>query len=346
MRNELLNALVRIICNGFVRIFFSGSLLLVLYVESALAASPLPSVVRVDYADFNPLSFVLKKIGWLEKEFQADNVGVEWFYSSGSNLALEHLNSGTIDFASAAGLSSVLSRAKGNPIKAVYIFSHPEWLSLVVTRDSPITAVSDLKGKRIAATPGTDPWFFLLRALSEVGLHKSDVMLVPLPHSEGRAALEHHKVDAWAGGDPYSTSSQLESGSRVIYRNIAFNSNGFLNISESFAAQYPDAVLRVIKIYERVRRWAIRHPDELALIYADEAGLSLQVASVILSKVDFSRPVPGADDINGLKSAAPILLTEELVEKESDLNSVVERLVDPGFASKQVRAFCGKQMKQ
>nr|WP_208019729.1 aliphatic sulfonate ABC transporter substrate-binding protein [Candidatus Chlorobium masyuteum] len=332
----------RLVC----RIITCMSLLCACQVSPELSAAELPSAVRVDYADYNPLSYVVKKFGWLDKEFQADDISVRWVYSGGSNNALEHLNSGKIDFASAAGLASVLSRANGKPIRAVYVFSHPEWISLVVTRDSPITSVSDLKGKRVAATPDTDPYFFLLRALAEAGLHKSDVTLVPLQHQEGRAALEHFEVDAWAGGDPYSASSQLESGSRVIYRNMAFNSNGFLNITESFAARYPDVVLRVIKIYERVRRWAIRHPDELALIYADEAGLSLQVARVILSRVDFSRPVPGPDDINRLKSAVPLLVHEELVEKGTGMNSVVDELVDSSFASKQVRACCGKQMKQ
>ncbi|NTW68719.1 MAG: aliphatic sulfonate ABC transporter substrate-binding protein [Chlorobiaceae bacterium] len=321
------------------------SVLCALHVSPVLRAAQQPSALRVDYADYNPLSFVLKKFGWLEKEFQYENVEVRWIYSSGSNYALEHLNSGKIDFASAAGLASVSSRAHGNPIRAVYVFSHPEWISLVVSRDSPISSILELKGKTIAATPLTDPYYFLLRALASVGLQKSDITLLPLQHEDGRAALEHQEVDVWAGGDPYSASSQLESGSRVIYRNKAFNSNGFLNITESFAARYPDVVLRVIKIYEQVRRWAIRHPDELAIIYADESGLSLQVARVILSRVDFSRPVPGPDDIQLLKDAAPILVKEELVEQGSEMNRVVDGLVDSSFASKQVNSCCGKQIK-
>ncbi|WP_076792756.1 hypothetical protein [Chlorobium sp. KB01] len=106
-----MNDAFRIMNRVIGRIIICISLLCSMQVSPDLFAARLPSVVRVDYADYNPLSFVLKKFGWLEKEFHADNVGVQWFYSSGSNLALEHLNSGTIDFASAAGLSSVLSRA-------------------------------------------------------------------------------------------------------------------------------------------------------------------------------------------------------------------------------------------
>jgi sulfonate transport system substrate-binding protein len=43
--------------------------------------------------------------------------------SQGSNRALEFLNSGSVGFGSTAGLAAVLSRANGNPIKAIYILA-------------------------------------------------------------------------------------------------------------------------------------------------------------------------------------------------------------------------------
>ena len=69
----------------------------------------------------------------------------------------------------------MLAKANGNPIKAPYIFSRPEWTALVVRKDSPIRTLADLRGKKIAATKGTDPYLFLLRSLATVGLKKSDI---------------------------------------------------------------------------------------------------------------------------------------------------------------------------
>ncbi|NTW69528.1 MAG: aliphatic sulfonate ABC transporter substrate-binding protein [Chlorobiaceae bacterium] len=313
------------------RVISCISLLALLLVPSKLPAEPLPSEIRMDYADYNPLSYVLKKFGWLEKEFESEGVAVRWIFSEGSNEGLDFLTKGNVDFASTSALPSLLYKAKGSPIKAVYIFSHPDWISLVVTRDAPIKSVRGLKGKKIAATPVTEPYFFLLRALHEVGLQKSDVKIIPLNHKEGRIALESKKVDAWAGIDPYGISSQLESGSRVIYRNEAFNSNGFLTITEPFALKYPETVSRVIRIYERVRKWAVTHPDDLAIIYSDESGISLPIAKVTLSKVDLSRPVPAMEDFNHLREAVPVLVKEKMVTNSSVANKVIDDLVDPGF---------------
>jgi ABC-type nitrate/sulfonate/bicarbonate transport system substrate-binding protein len=89
-----------------------------------------------------------------------------------------------------AGLAALLARANGNPIRTPYIYSRPEWTALVVRKDSPIRTLADLKGKKIAATKGTDPYLFLLRALHTAGLRRADIEHVSLQHADGRVALE------------------------------------------------------------------------------------------------------------------------------------------------------------
>ena len=83
------------------------------------SAADNPKEIRVDYAYYSPPSLVLKKFGWLEEEFKADNIPVKWVFSQGSNRSLELINSGSADFGSTAGLAAVLSRANGNPVKGV-----------------------------------------------------------------------------------------------------------------------------------------------------------------------------------------------------------------------------------
>src|SRR5262245_6238188 len=157
--------------------------------------------VRLDYAYYSPASLVLRRFGWLEESLQPDAVKVRWVLSQGSNRALEYLNSSAVDFGSTAGLAALLGRANGNPIKAVYVFSRPEWTALVVAKDSLVRSVAELKGKKVAATKGTDPFLFLLRSLHQAGLRREDVDIVHLQHPDGRVALEQGRVDAWAGLD-------------------------------------------------------------------------------------------------------------------------------------------------
>ncbi len=159
--------------------FFPFFRLKTLLVASAMALSlqPLahateaPAEVHLDYAYYSPVSLVLKHFGFLEKALPQTKVS--WVLSQGSNRSLEYLNSGGVDFASSASLAAVLSRANGSPIKSVYVYSRAEWTALVVRKDSPYQSVADLKGKKIAATKGTDPYLFTLRSLQQAGLKKT-----------------------------------------------------------------------------------------------------------------------------------------------------------------------------
>ena len=285
-----------------------------------------PKEVRLDYAYYAPTSLVLKDQGILEKRLAADGIAVKWVFSQGSNRSLEYLNGGSIDFASTAGLAAVLSRANGSPVKTVYIASRPEWTALAVPKDSPIKSLADLKGKKIAATKGTDPYLFLLRSLHTAGLGKGDVEIVHLQHPDGRVALERGDVDAWSGLDPHLAASQLQAGSRLLYRNVEFNSYGVLNVSDSFLKEQPQLIGKVIAAYEEARQWTLAHPQQTAELLAREAKLPL-------SRTDFSNPQPGAEHVAALKAAAPILLDEQLVRPGTDVAAVVDQLISPQLAA-------------
>src|SRR3984957_9243988 len=304
----------------------------------AAAHAATPPEIRVDYAYYSPESLVIKRFGWLEDEFKPDHAQIKWVLSLGSNRALEYLNSAAIDIGSTAGLAAVLGRANGNPIRTVYIFSRPEWTALVVRKDSPIKSVADLKGKKIAATKGTDPFLFTLRALHTAGLNRDDVELVNLQHPDGRTALANGQVDAWAGLDPHMAAAQIDDGARLLYRNVDFNTYGLLDAREAFLQQYPETVARVLKVYEKARVWIIAHPDDAATIVVEESKVSLPVAKLQLQRNDFSQPVPGAQQIAALKAAAPILVQERLVKPGTDLPQVIDALVDSQVAQPVVTA--------
>ena len=220
----------------------------------ATAASAQVKEIRIDYATYNPVSLVLKDKGFLEKELAKDGITVRWVQSLGSNKALEFLNAGSIDFGSTAGAAALIGKINGNPIKSIYVYSRPEWTALVTRKDTGITKVEDLKGKRVAVTRGTDPHIFLVRALQEAKLTEKDVKLVLLQHPDGRTALERGDVDAWAGLDPLMAAAEVESGAQLFYRNAG---GQHLGRAQRLARPSPRRIRRscrrVLKAYEEAR---------------------------------------------------------------------------------------------
>src|ERR1041384_1789769 len=136
---------------------------------SAAGEARLPAELRLDYATYNISSLVLKRNRWLEQELARDGIAVRWVLSQGSNKANELLASGSVDLASTAGAAALLARSTGVPLRVVYGYARRAWSGVVVGASSPISSVAELRGKKIAATRGTDAFFFLLRSLHEIG---------------------------------------------------------------------------------------------------------------------------------------------------------------------------------
>jgi sulfonate transport system substrate-binding protein len=290
------------------------------------------SEIRLDYATYNPLSLVLKEQKILEKAFEKDGVSIVWVQSLGSNKALEFLNASSIDFGSTAGAAALLAKLNGNPIKSIYVYSRPEWTALVTRKDTGIAKVADLKGKRVAVTRGTDPHIFLVRALAEAGLTEKDITVVPLQHSDGRAALERGDVDAWAGLDPMMAAAEINSGAILFYRKPEANTWGILNVRESFAAEHPDAVKRVIAAYEEARAWALAHPDDLKKLFVALTKLPEAVVERQLgSRTDLSNSAIGDPQRQSILAAGLALQQAGVIPPTADVKAGVDSLIDGRF---------------
>jgi sulfonate transport system substrate-binding protein len=288
--------------------------------------------IRIDWATYNPVSIILKNQGLLEKEFEKDGIKVRWVQSAGSNKALEFLNAGSIDFGSTAGSAALVARINGNPIKSIYVYSRPEWTALVTGAKSDITKVSDLKGKSVAVTRGTDPHIFLVRALAEAGLTDKDVRFVLLQHADGRLALSRGDVQAWAGLDPMMASAELEEGAKLFYRKPEANTWGILNVREEFAAKHPQLVQRVLKVYEQGRRFALANPDQVTKALADAAKIPEPVAAKQLKeRTELTHSAIGKPQRDSILAAGLALQAAGVIDAKVNVQQVVNDLIDERF---------------
>lgn len=297
-----------------------------------------PTVIRLDFATYNPASLVLKANGWLEEALAPEGITVEWVQTLGSNQALSFLQGNSIDFGSSAGAAALVSASNGNPVNIVYLYSKPEWTALVTGAGSSIQSVADLKGKKVAATLGTDPYIFLLRSLAEAGLTDQDIQLVPLQHGDGAAALVAGQVDAWAGLDPHMARVELENGARLFHRNIDFNTYGVLNVRSEFAERYPAYVDKVIQVYERARQAVRDDRTAAAAVLAQVAQIRPEVATLQLTqRTDLSNPYPNADLSASLLAAGRVLQAGGHIKPEVNVDTLVTSLIQPQWAARALK---------
>lgn len=287
----------------------------------------------IDFATYNPLSLIIKDQGWLE-DATAGAVTINWVQSTGSNKANELLRAGAADVASTAGSAALLARANGSPIRTIDVYSQPNWSAILVPAASEVTEVSQLRGSSIAATKGTDPYFFLLQSLAADGLTPEDVRVQNLQHADGLAALQSGAVDAWSGLDPMLSSSIADGSARVVYDNIDFNSYGFLNATEEFLEASPDLAQLVVDAYERAREFAIAEPEQTAGILADVAGIDPEVATAVIhDRTNFAvDPAPGDAQRKVLEFIGPIFVESGDVASQDSVDEALDSLFETRFA--------------
>src|SRR5215212_3620833 len=311
---------------GFVSL--SGAVLLASFVIPNVARAQVKEI-RLDFATYNPVSLVLKEKGLLEKEFEKDGIGIRWVQTLGSNKALEFLNAGSIDFGSTAGSAALVAKINGNPIKSIYVYSRPEWTALVTRKDSTIAKVVDLKGKRVAVTRGTDPHIFLVRALLDSGLSEKDITPVLLQHPDGKTALIRGDVDAWAGLDPMMAQAEIEDGAKLFFRKPEANTWGILNVREAFLKEHPDAVRRVLAVYEEARKYSLANYDDLKKTFVAVTKLPDAVVDKQLKeRTELTHSRIGAPQRDSILAAGLALQQAGVVDAKVDVKATLDALID------------------
>ena len=289
--------------------------------------------IRIDWATYNPVSLLLKEKGFLEKEFAKDGIKVTWVKTVSSSNALQFLNAGSIDFGSTAGSAALVAKINGNPIKSIYVYSRPEWTALVTTKDSKITKVEDLKGKKVAMVRGTDPHIFTVRALLAAGIGDKDYTPVLVQqHADGGTALIRGDVDAWAGLDPMMAQHEVKDGAKLFFRKPEANTWGILNSREEFLKDNPEITRRVLAVYEEARKYSLANYDELKKIFIGVTGLADAVVDKQLKeRTELTHNRVGPAQRESIIEAGLALQKAGVIKADVDVKKTVDDLVADSY---------------
>ncbi|EIP84702.1 hypothetical protein A33K_18557 [Burkholderia humptydooensis MSMB43] len=185
--------------------------------------------LRIGYQKYGNF-VVLKARGSLEKRLADQHVSVQWIEFPGGPQLLEGLNAGAIDVGTVGETPPVFALAGG--VDFVYVGSEPpapQGEAIVVPHDSPIRAVADLRGRKIALNKGSNVHYLLVNALQRAKVDYRDVTPVYLAPADARAAFAQRGVDAWVIWDPYLAAIERQANARDRKRQRAREQHAVLS---------------------------------------------------------------------------------------------------------------------
>jgi sulfonate transport system substrate-binding protein len=260
----------------------AGTLPSVLGVRNAFADS---KVLRVGYQKYGTL-VLLKEKGTLEGALEPLGFSVTWTEFPGGPQLLEALNVGAIDFGTAGEAPPIFAQAAGAPLIYVgYEPPAPQGEAILVPKDSPIQAVADLKGKKVALNKGSNVHYLLVRALEDAGISVKDIQPVYLPPADARAAFEQGSVDAWVIWDPFLAAASAATGARTLRDGEKLVANHQFFLAErGFAIANPKVVDTVIQQLGEIDSWAKGDPKGAAAVLSPKVGIPADVLEVALAR--------------------------------------------------------------
>lgn len=266
--------------------------------ESATSSSEGISV-RIGVQGKGGLFGKAQEAKWFEDAYAKVGAKVEWVEFQSGPPMIEAMASNHLDFAGMGNMPPIAAQAAGIDFKIIsQILSGKNNVAIIVPQNSSIKSVSDLKGKKVAVTKGSNAYNFLYRLLDENGLKDSDLSVIQLQPDETQPSFENGKVDAWAVWDPYITLNTLTDKARVLVdgESALILSPSFQLVRGEFAKQHPELVTLYLEVLEKARLWEQDNKDEAYDRYAKERSISLDVVKGIQER-STSINTPISDDV-------------------------------------------------
>jgi len=232
---------------------------------------------------------LLKERGLLEQRLGPKGWTITWTEFPGGPQLLEALNVGAIDFGTTGEAPPIFAQAAGAPLLYVgYEPPAPAGEAILVPKDSAITDVAGLKGRKIALNKGSNVHYLLVKALEAAGVAYAEIEPVFLPPADARAAFERGSVDAWVIWDPFLAAAQAATGARTLADGTGLVKNHqFYLASQSFAAAEPAIVQAIIADLVEIDHWAGANTGEVATLLAPRMGIPAPVLATALERMGY-----------------------------------------------------------
>ena len=180
---------------------------------------------------------------------------------------------------------------KGDKIRVVACIDTLDYFRIVARKDSGISDIGDLKGKKVALAVGTIAEFYLGRSLELKGMSLKDVHLVNAASFPKAAdAVASGEVDACVTPAPFAVSAVARlGGNAFVWPAQSGQAIYTLMICpQTWVSQRPATIERVIRSIKSAEDYMIQHPEETKGIIRKKLGVSDSEVSDMLSRNQFS----------------------------------------------------------
>jgi ABC-type nitrate/sulfonate/bicarbonate transport system substrate-binding protein len=196
----------------------------------------------------------------------------------------------SVDFGVFGIAAAILGAAAKEPLTVVASCCN-KGMAVIAKKDSTITSIKDLKGKKVAIWPGSTQEVFILERLRMEGLTIKDCEPVRISFSEMHLALARGDVEAYVGAEPgpgVSISSGVGKLVEYPYSTPMGSLNMVFGAHHNTVSNKPELVKVILEIHRKASEFGMANPREMIDMAVAKLGQKREALAVSVSNVELN----------------------------------------------------------
>lgn len=275
------------------------------------------------YPLYSPI-WVAYEQGYLEEELNAVNAEFTWTEFQSGPLVNEAVAAGEADLGYMADLPAIIAKSSGQDIEIISNVAYGEkGLAVLVSPDSDIKSVSDLKGKKVAYATGSYAQHLLALLLDKEGLSLDDVESINLGSGDSPAALISGEVDAIVIWEQFISKMTTEGTAKVLADGTGIKRGNMVSYAVSeYADEHPEVIQAYIKALNRADEYIEESPQDAAALIAKDFGIDAKLMETILGNFVYSTELTD-EDIEEIEKVKDFSLEAGIISSDVDMDSFI-----------------------
>lgn len=302
--------------------------------EATTAQSPggaAPDRIRIGYQVYAGSELLAKGLGLAKEAFP--NSQVEYLRFDAGRDVNTALAAKGVEFGVLGSTAAAVGISSGIPYNIVYLYDLIGSAEALIVRDT-ITAIADIRGKKIAVPFSSTSHYSLLSLLKLEGIDQSELTVLDMVPPDMLAAWQRGDIDGGYLWQPVLGKIQSEGGT-ILATSEDLAERGYATfdvavVRSEFAQQYPDALKQYVAMLDQATKIYREQPQEAAQALAAELGVSAEEAldlagqSIWLDSTEQADPKylgtasqPGAT-AKALKDTADFMVAQKAIPSAPD----------------------------
>lgn len=215
---------------------------------------------------------ILAHIALSKDYFAAEGLDITPQPYAFGKVALDAVLAGKADLATVAETPIVLAVTAGKPLYVITVIQTSDKNeAIIASQAAGISKPSDLKGKNIGVTLGSNSDFFADSFLVAHGIDRQQVNIIDMKPDEMLEAVIKGKVDAVATWNPHLQILTKALGDKglTFYGETIYTETYCLVAQQEFVQAHPAAIKKVLRALVRAETFVKQNPEESRRLVAE-----------------------------------------------------------------------------